>query len=135
MPTNDSTYWQELAVMRVDIVLVVNLHKLSMKLYLMFIVLLLSSFHSYEAEGTRLARVLTFSASSNQEIIKISLIKRSNQDHDQLVAKTDELPLVTTLKNRRLFSRVVTKKSHHDHWLPKIHEDYYGPRHHRPRHH
>ncbi|KAI3803035.1 hypothetical protein L1987_31183 [Smallanthus sonchifolius] len=100
----------------------------------MFIVLLLSSFHSYEAEGTRLGRVLALSASSNQEIIKISMIKISNQDHE-LVAKTDELPLVTTVKNRRLFFRVVTKKSHHDHWLPKIHEDYYGPRHHRPRHH
>uniref|UniRef100_A0A3Q7J4L6 Uncharacterized protein n=1 Tax=Solanum lycopersicum TaxID=4081 RepID=A0A3Q7J4L6_SOLLC len=27
----------------------------------------------------------------------------------------------------------VAKKSHH--WLPNIHEDYYGPRGHRPRHH
>ncbi|KAG2671394.1 hypothetical protein I3760_14G133800 [Carya illinoinensis] len=27
----------------------------------------------------------------------------------------------------------VSKKSHH--WLPFIHEDYYGPRSHRPRHH
>lgn len=32
----------------------------------------------------------------------------------------------------RRLSRVA-KKSHH--WLPSIHEDYYGPRGHRPRHH
>lgn len=34
-------------------------------------------------------------------------------------------------KKRRLSK--VAKKSHH--WLPSIHEDYYGPRGHRPRHH
>jgi hypothetical protein len=36
-----------------------------------------------------------------------------------------------TMKKR--VSRVLSKKSHH--WLPSIHEDYYGPRSHRPRHH
>jgi len=35
-----------------------------------------------------------------------------------------------TMKKR--VSRV-SKKSHH--WLPSIHEDYYGPRSHRPKHH
>ncbi|MFS7981973.1 putative Root meristem growth factor 9 [Helianthus anomalus] len=106
-----------------------------MKLYLMFVVFLLSSLHGYEVEGTRLARVLTLSTSTNQEIIKISSIKRSNEDQ-AMVAKTDELPSRTALKNRKLNSKVVTKKSHHvDHWFPKIHEDYYGPKHHRPRHH
>lgn len=24
---------------------------------------------------------------------------------------------------------------HHNHWMPRIHEDYFGPRHHRPTHH
>ncbi|KAD6795026.1 hypothetical protein E3N88_05922 [Mikania micrantha] len=107
-----------------------------MKLYLMFIVFLVTSLHSYEAEGKMLGRVLpSLSVSSNEEIIKISSIKRSKKDHKLTVAKADELRSTTTFKNRRLFSRVVTKNSHHDHWLPKIHEDYYGPMHHRPRHH
>ena len=37
-------------------------------------------------------------------------------------------------KNKKI-KRVsrVSKKSHH--WLPSIHEDYYGPRRHRSRHH
>ncbi|WOG90783.1 hypothetical protein DCAR_0310028 [Daucus carota subsp. sativus] len=32
------------------------------------------------------------------------------------------------------FSRAVNKKEPH-HWLPTIHEDYYGPKNHSPRHH
>ncbi|CAL5397233.1 unnamed protein product [Camellia sinensis] len=36
-----------------------------------------------------------------------------------------------TLKKR--ISRVLTKEFQH--WLPKIHEDYYGPRTHNPKHH
>jgi len=32
----------------------------------------------------------------------------------------------------RRLSRVAKKSQH---WLPSIHEDYYGPRRHRPRHH
>lgn len=35
-------------------------------------------------------------------------------------------------KRKRKLSRV--KKEPH-HWLPRIHEDYYGPRMHRPKHH
>uniref|UniRef100_A0A6M2ES64 Uncharacterized protein n=1 Tax=Populus davidiana TaxID=266767 RepID=A0A6M2ES64_9ROSI len=31
-------------------------------------------------------------------------------------------------------SKSVSKKSSH-HWLPSIHEDYYGPRNHKPNHH
>ena len=31
-------------------------------------------------------------------------------------------------------SKSVSKKSSH-HWLPSIHEDYYGPRNHKPKHH
>ncbi|XP_011020258.1 PREDICTED: uncharacterized protein LOC105122696 [Populus euphratica] len=38
----------------------------------------------------------------------------------------------STLKKR--VSRSVSKKSSH-HWSPRIHEDYCGPRHHKPRHH
>ncbi|KAK1417216.1 hypothetical protein QVD17_26340 [Tagetes erecta] len=90
-----------------------------------------SNFLKFEAEGTRLGRVHALSTISNQELIKITSIERSNHDHT-LLPKTDELTSKHALKNRRL----VTKKSRHvDHWLPKIHEDYYGPKHHRPRHH
>ncbi|KAF5776471.1 putative Root meristem growth factor 9 [Helianthus annuus] len=60
-----------------------------MKLYLMFLVFLLSILQSYDAEGIRMGKVLTLSASSNQDILKISSIKRSNNDHE-LIAKTDE---------------------------------------------
>ncbi|KAL8488468.1 hypothetical protein ACS0TY_024659 [Phlomoides rotata] len=35
-------------------------------------------------------------------------------------------------KMKRKLTRV--QKEHH-HWLPRIHEDYYGPRLHRPKHH
>ncbi|KAM3383517.1 hypothetical protein P3S68_009092 [Capsicum galapagoense] len=38
----------------------------------------------------------------------------------------------SSLTTKRRLSKVA-KKSHH--WLPSIHEDYYGPRGHRPRHH
>ena len=37
-----------------------------------------------------------------------------------------------TGNNKKKASRVLNK-SHH--WLPNIHEDYYGPRRHRPKHH
>ena len=37
----------------------------------------------------------------------------------------------TTMKRSR-FSKVA-KKIHH--WFPRIHEDYYGPRTHKPKHH
>ncbi|KAM0020613.1 hypothetical protein Hdeb2414_s0025g00669041 [Helianthus debilis subsp. tardiflorus] len=59
-----------------------------MKLYLMFLVFLLSILQSYDAEGIRMGNVLTLSASSNQDIIKISSIKTSNNDHE-IIAKTE----------------------------------------------
>lgn len=36
-------------------------------------------------------------------------------------------------KEKRKLSSRVKKETHH--WLPRIHEDYYGPRMHRPKHH
>ncbi|KAL7601125.1 hypothetical protein Lser_V15G23870 [Lactuca serriola] len=105
-----------------------------MKLYLIFAVFLLSNLHTYEVEGIRLGKV-TLQISSYREIIKMLSIKGSNDQDHELPIKTDALPSGTTLKNRRLSSRVGTQNSHRDHWLPKIHEDYYGPNHHRPRHH
>ncbi|XP_071715918.1 uncharacterized protein [Rutidosis leptorrhynchoides] len=107
-----------------------------MKLYLIITVFLLSDLHYYQAEGTRLGSLI-FSATNHQEIIKISSIKGSHQ-HNELLAKTDELSSSSTLAKKRSLSYkvVVIKRSHnHDHWLPKIHEDYFGPRHHMPRHH
>ncbi|KAJ9557946.1 hypothetical protein OSB04_012560 [Centaurea solstitialis] len=97
-----------------------------MKFYLMFIVFLLSlSLHNFKAR----AHDLNF-----PHVSQISPINQSNQDHGSL-AETVKVSSGTTIKMGRLSSRVATKNSHHDHWLPKIHEDYYGPKHHRPRHH
>lgn len=59
------------------------------------------------------------------------LIKRSKGgvNEEEVVCKDGQC---SGTKNRR-FSRVINKESHH--WLPKIHEDYYGPKIHSPRHH
>lgn len=48
-----------------------------------------------------------------------------------IICKDDHCSSSGTTMKRRLSK--VAKKSHH--WLPSIHEDYYGPRGHRPRHH
>ncbi|XP_076956964.1 uncharacterized protein LOC143632293 [Bidens hawaiensis] len=50
-----------------------------MKLYIIFLMFLISSLHSYEAEGIRMAKVLTLSAGSNQEIIKISSMENTDE--------------------------------------------------------
>ncbi|KAI3496021.1 hypothetical protein L1887_38371 [Cichorium endivia] len=84
--------------------------------------LLLLSIILYQAKGIRFEKS-TVSSSNNPELItKTSL---SIQDDGSAMA-TELLP-GTIIKKRRLSS--------HGHWLPKIHEDYYGPRHHTPRHH
>ncbi|KAJ9557945.1 hypothetical protein OSB04_012559 [Centaurea solstitialis] len=105
----------------------------------------LSNVYCLSSVGIRLGKI-TSSVSSHQEFIKAvhdlnfahvlqnSPIDRSNQDHGSL-AKTVEVSPGTTINMRRLSSRLVTKNSHHNNWLPKIHEDYYGPKVHPPRHH
>lgn len=42
-----------------------------------------------------------------------------------------------TMKKRLSVSTrsVPSKRSSHDHWLPSVHEDYYGPTNHKPKHH
>ncbi|KAI3714923.1 hypothetical protein L6452_21885 [Arctium lappa] len=75
-----------------------------MKFYLMFIVFLLSlSLYNFEAQGIRLGKV-TSSVGSHQEIIKISSINRSNQDHGSL-AKTVEL---SSGINRKLMTKIAS---------------------------
>lgn len=59
-----------------------------------------------------------------------SLTKRSNNEGGQGAILCKDENCSGIMKKR--VSRVY-KKSHH--WLPSIHEDYYGPRGHRARHH
>ncbi|KAJ0606717.1 hypothetical protein HanHA89_Chr03g0088291 [Helianthus annuus] len=80
----------------------------------------------YEAQGIRLRKSIVV-ARNHQEIITESL--SSNPDVES--AMVTEPSSGTILKKRRLSS--------YGHWLPKIHEDYHGPRHDHlftlPRHH
>ncbi|KAI7728556.1 hypothetical protein M8C21_001074 [Ambrosia artemisiifolia] len=57
-----------------------------MKLYVM-ILLVLSSFLTYKAQGVRPGKVV-LSASNNQDIIKISLLTKGSVQEDQLLAKS-----------------------------------------------
>ncbi|KVH93733.1 hypothetical protein Ccrd_004215 [Cynara cardunculus var. scolymus] len=102
-----------------------------MKIYLMFTILVLSSLLTYKAQGIRLGKV-TLSPSNHEDIVKISLVKGSSEDGQSLV-QTAEISSGNTIKKRRLSCKAATKNSHDGHCLPKIHEDYYGPRHHPPR--
>ncbi|KVH93734.1 hypothetical protein Ccrd_004214 [Cynara cardunculus var. scolymus] len=77
-----------------------------MKFHVMFIVFLLLSLHNFEAQGMRLGKV-SLSISNHQELIKISSIGGSNQDHE-LLAKTVELSSGTTIKKRRLSTPITT---------------------------
>ena len=58
-----------------------------------------------------------------------ALTKNTGSVHQEVILCKDG-KCSGTMKKR--VSRV-SKKSHH--WLPSIHEDYYGPRSHRPKHH
>uniref|UniRef100_A0A7N0V473 Uncharacterized protein n=1 Tax=Kalanchoe fedtschenkoi TaxID=63787 RepID=A0A7N0V473_KALFE len=51
-----------------------------------------------------------------------------------------EMVLVVTKRRRSMSSRVANNSKKppqqlHHHWMPSIHEDYFGPRHHKPAHH
>lgn len=50
-----------------------------------------------------------------------------------LVKPNEELKGKEKYYYRRLSSSVTKQSTHH--WLPSIHEDYYGPKIHNPRHH
>lgn len=62
---------------------------------------------------------------------KSSLIERSNSAAFGEVILCKEARCTGTLKKR--VSRVSKKPSSHS--LPRVHEDYYGPRRHKPKHH
>nr|GFC85859.1 hypothetical protein [Tanacetum cinerariifolium] len=64
------------------------------------------------------------SARNHQELVTKTL---SSDQGDEYSALARELTSGTIIQKRRLRS--------HGHSLPTIHEDYYGPRHHLPRHH
>lgn len=55
-----------------------------------------------------------------------NLLRREDSSDDEAVLCKDE-KCTGTLKKR------ASRKTNH--WLPRIHEDYYGPKHHRARHH
>ncbi|XP_024980654.1 uncharacterized protein LOC112517452 [Cynara cardunculus var. scolymus] len=74
-----------------------------MKFHVMFIVFLLLSLHNFEAQGMRLGKV-SLSISNHQELIKISSIGGSNQDHE-LLAKTVEL---SSGINRKLMTKIAS---------------------------
>jgi len=61
---------------------------------------------------------------------EFSLLKRSNTDAEETVLLCKDNECTGSQKKRA--SKVFRKSNHN---LPNIHEDYYGPRRHMPRHH
>ncbi|KAL0403896.1 UNVERIFIED_CONTAM: hypothetical protein Sradi_2030400 [Sesamum radiatum] len=101
-----------------------------MRSWLLMFLLLLSSLLVHEAQGIR---VLKGSVADRQHNIQGILPgKRNNSvgvDEEAVIACKSKH---CSGKKKRKLSRV-QKETHH--WLPRIHEDYYGPRMHRPKHH
>ncbi|KAI3790346.1 hypothetical protein L2E82_03314 [Cichorium intybus] len=79
----------------------------SMKLYLIFTVFFLSNLRNYEVEGIRLGKI-TLPVSSNQDNIKISWIKESNDQDHEFLAKIDE---VRSGINRKLTTKITSFSS------------------------
>ncbi|KAK8695233.1 hypothetical protein V6N13_000401 [Hibiscus sabdariffa] len=84
--------------------------------YLTFSLLVLFIFFSSTVQGIRLAKSFKSMQNSNGVIGDVILCK---QGHCKGTETT----------------KISTASRNSDHWLPSIHEDYYGPRKHRPRHH
>lgn len=61
---------------------------------------------------------------------KSNLLKGNSSNDEEAILCKDDQQCTGTLKKR--VSRVSRKPNNR---LPRIHEDYCGPRHHRPRHH
>nr|XP_017241266.1 PREDICTED: uncharacterized protein LOC108213994 [Daucus carota subsp. sativus] len=105
-----------------------------MKISVVFISLLVLSSFLHEVQGIRLG--------------KASISERHDQKLDQDKSNDLMKKVEVGVKNEAVvcrgvrcsgtkqtrFSRAVNKKEPH-HWLPTIHEDYYGPKNHSPRHH
>ncbi|KAG4991030.1 hypothetical protein AAZX31_09G088000 [Glycine max] len=103
-----------------------------MKPYSLVISLLLLSLFLTKAQGIRLEKG-SFAAQQHKQHDQeeSNLLKKTNNgaNKEAIVCK-DEQYCTGTLKKRA--SRVSRKPKNQ---LPHIHEDYSGPRHHRPRHH
>ncbi|KAJ6857443.1 hypothetical protein NC651_038983 [Populus alba x Populus x berolinensis] len=92
--------------------------------------LLLFSFLLQGSQGIRLEkRFMQVGAQKVQANNNTSLKETSTRVLGQEVILCKEGNCIGTMKKRS-----VSKKSSH-HWLPSIHEDYCGPRHHKSRHH
>ncbi|KAG4187193.1 hypothetical protein CXB51_019232 [Gossypium anomalum] len=77
-------------------------------------------------EGIRLEKI---SKSMHPKLQEGSLMKNSNGVRgDDILSKEGHCRGTKRKKAHKVF-----KRSHH--WIPSIHEDYRGPRRHRPRHH
>ncbi|KAG6769266.1 hypothetical protein POTOM_024886 [Populus tomentosa] len=95
--------------------------------------LLLMLFLFQEAQGIRLEKgfmqVGAQKVQADQDNTSLKQISTEVLGEEVILCK--EGHCTSTLKKR--VSRSVSKKS--SQWSPRIHEDYCGPRHHKPRHH
>ncbi|KAK7304742.1 hypothetical protein VNO77_42629 [Canavalia gladiata] len=80
--------------------------------------------------GIRLEKGSIVAQQHKQHDQESNLLKRINSGNEEAILCKDEKYCSSSLKKR--VSRVPRKPNHQ---LPRIHEDYSGPRHHRPRHH
>ncbi|RZB56285.1 hypothetical protein D0Y65_045461 [Glycine soja] len=92
--------------------------------------LLLLSLILAKTQGIRLGKVSSAVQQQKQHDGETTLLKRSNTGAEEAsLCKENEL---CTGSQKKRAARVSRKSNNQ---LPNIHEDYYGPRRHRPRHH
>ncbi|KAL9668342.1 hypothetical protein QQ045_002722 [Rhodiola kirilowii] len=88
---------------------------------------------SISLEGRQIA------SQEEKRIITGSQASAETVNYEGATMKEEMMMVVMRRRRRRMSSRVTSKKKpqehHHHHWMPSIHEDYYGPRHHKPTHH
>lgn len=98
--------------------------------------LLLLSFLLQEAQGIRLEKGFMQVRAQKVQGDKSSLKERSANGGaigEAILCKEEHCTGTITSTEKRV-SKSASKNSSH-HWLPSIHEDYYGPRNHKPKHH
>ncbi|KAG9138666.1 hypothetical protein Leryth_018555 [Lithospermum erythrorhizon] len=94
--------------------------------YLLISILVLSHM-IHEAQGIRLKK-----ASHNHSHIKFN---NDNEGSSLVKSKSIRAKEIENFQNDKRLISSSKKRSQRKHWLPRIHEDYYGPRLHKPRHH